>query len=60
MSVKKITRVVYECRCDLPDCIGSGRPWFSDGKKIPDRCSWCKRRTWNGTDKRKKKDEDAK
>ncbi len=50
--IKKVTRVCYRCVCDLPDCPGKGRPWFSQDEEIPKRCSWCKRYTWNGPDKR--------
>lgn len=59
MSVKKVSIVVYRCTCDLPDCIGidpkTGKPksWYSKNGKIPKRCSWCKRHTWNGKDRRK-------
>jgi hypothetical protein len=54
MSVEKITKVVNRCVCELPDCIGKGRPWDSKDEKIPKRCSWCKRTGWNGQDRRRK------
>ncbi len=53
MSVQKITQVRYQCRCDLPDCPGQGRPWISKDDHIPERCNYCGRRTWNGQDKRR-------
>lgn len=48
MSVEEITTVRNRCVCELPDCIGKGRPWYSKGKTIPQRCRWCHSRTWNG------------
>ena len=58
MSAKKITKTVYVCVCDLPDCCGidkktgKPRPWETRDDQIPSRCSWCKRRTWNHPDRR--------
>lgn len=40
--IKKITAVRYKCTCDHSDCKYK---WESED--IPDRCSKCKRRTWN-------------
>ncbi len=57
MSVEKITKVVNRCICELPDCIGAGRPWDSKDEKIPKRCSWCKRTGWNGQDRRRKNEQ---
>ena len=60
MSVEKITKAVNRCTCDLPDCIGRDpqtgqpRPWDSETEAIPKRCSWCKRRNWNGRKKKQK------
>lgn len=61
---EKITKTVYRCTCDLPDCGkinpagidkgGKPRHWDSKDDQIPDRCSWCKRRTWDGQDRRRK------
>ena len=53
MSVEKITQTKYRCKCELKDCKGKGMPWLSDNELIPERCRWCGRRTWNGTDLRK-------
>jgi hypothetical protein len=53
VSAKKITLTRYECKCDLKDCAGKGEPWISKDEGIPERCTWCGRRTWNGKDKRK-------
>ena len=53
MSAEKIKSTRYRCRCELPDCPGKGEPWLSKGNRVPERCNWCLRRTWNGTDKRK-------
>ena len=58
--IEKITKTVYRCTCELADCCGidpktgQPRPWESEGEKIPERCSWCKRRSWNGQDRRRK------
>ena len=52
MSIEKITSTRYRCRCELPDCPGNGKPWLSEDSKIPERCRWCRRRTWNPKDKR--------
>ena len=52
MSATKISLTRYECRCELPDCPGKGQPWVSRDAGIPERCTWCGRRTWNGRDKR--------
>jgi hypothetical protein len=57
MSVKVITKKVNECRCELDDCIGKGKPWLSKDERIPTRCNWCHRYTWNGVDKRRKDDD---
>ena len=50
MSVTKITKTVYKCTCELPGC---GKSWESDTALVPERCRWCGRRTWNGTDLRR-------
>lgn len=53
MPVEKITKTVWHCTCEFPDCVGIdpktglARPWDSKNEKIPDRCSWCKRRLWH-------------
>jgi hypothetical protein len=58
--IEKITKTVYRCTCELLDCCGidpktgKPRPWDTQEEKIPDRCSWCKRRTWNHPDRRRK------
>lgn len=54
MSAKKITIHAYKCRCELPDCIGGGKAWTSHGMEKPRSCRWCKRRTWNGEDRRRR------
>ena len=54
MSVKETTKKVWRCICELPDCIGKGKPWLSKDDKIPKRCSWCKKHGWNGEDNRTK------
>jgi len=53
MSAKKISLTRYECRCELRDCPGYGKSWISKDPEVPERCSFCGRRTWNGSDKRK-------
>ena len=64
--IEKITKVVNRCTCDLPDCgkknpagidpvTGKPRPWDSETEEIPKRCSWCKRRNWNGPTRRQYK-----
>lgn len=59
MSVRKVTKVVWECICNRPTCVGrtkefpQGTPWYSKDDKIPERCNWCGQYTWNRTDKRK-------
>ena len=53
MSVEKVTKTVNRCVCQLPDCPGKGKPWLSKTERVPDRCAYCLRRTWNGTDLRK-------
>jgi len=55
VSVERITKTVYKCVCELPDCPGRKKPWESKGDKIPRACKWCYRRTWNGTDLRPKR-----
>jgi len=52
MSVEKINQFRYRCVCELPDCPGNKKSWLSRDKRIPERCRWCLRRTWNGGDKR--------
>ena len=57
MSFKKITQVVLECVCELPDCPGVDEkgnhiPWISRTDKKPKRCNWCHRYTWDGEDGR--------
>lgn len=42
MSVIKITKETFQCRCDNPTCA---HEWEAD--KIPSRCAKCKIRTWN-------------
>ena len=44
MSVRKKTKTILLCTCELADC---GKSWESIGAEIPDRCRWCGRRTWN-------------
>ena len=53
MSVEKITQTVNRCVCQLSDCPGEGKPWLSKDERVPERCTYCGRRTWNGTDLRK-------
>ena len=53
MSAKKITLTRYECKCELKNCPGKGNPWISKDAGIPERCTFCGRRTWNRTDLRK-------
>jgi hypothetical protein len=53
MSANKINITRYRCVCDLPDCPGKGKPWISKDNTIPERCTYCGRRTWNSPDKRK-------
>jgi hypothetical protein len=53
MSAEKITSTRYRCKCELKDCPGKGKPWVSKDAAIPERCAYCGRRTWNGTDQRK-------
>jgi hypothetical protein len=48
MSIEKITKTIYRCRCEWPDCK---HKW--DAEKIPDRCAKCKRWSWNGVDRRR-------
>ena len=55
MSAKRITIKTWECVCELPDCPGGGASWVSRDGKLPKRCRWCKRLTWNGPDKRLRK-----
>ena len=47
MSATLVNKKVYRCVCELPDCRGKGRPWYSKDKTIPKRCTWCGRYTWN-------------
>ena len=54
MAAKEITIKRYRCVCERPNCPGKGRPWISEEDKIPERCCWCKHRTWNGKNVRKK------
>lgn len=49
--VTKKTKTVLLCTCELPGC---GKSWESQGEYIPERCRWCGRHTWNGTDLRSK------
>lgn len=51
MAAEEVTLKRYRCVCGLPGCPGKGRPWISFEDKIPERCSWCKRRTWNHSEK---------
>ena len=44
MSVRKKTKTILLCTCELDDC---GKSWESQGTVIPDRCRHCGRRTWN-------------
>ncbi|HEX5426573.1 MAG TPA: hypothetical protein VFW94_23700 [Candidatus Acidoferrales bacterium] len=58
MSVQKITKTIYRCTCELDDCpsldpkTGKRRSWDSVENKIPSRCNFCGRFSWNGIDKR--------
>lgn len=52
MAAKKIKVERYHCTCELPDCVGKGKPWVTRGENLPTRCRWCKRHTWNGVDRR--------
>lgn len=48
MSVKKIKRFIYLCKCEAKDQTTGevcGYEWESD--HIPDRCARCKKYTWN-------------
>jgi len=56
MSIRKTTKTVYECICELPDCPGKGEPWISQDERIPKRCRWCGHYSWNGQDRRRKAD----
>ena len=49
--IEKIDKTVYKCTCELEDCRKS---WLSYDP-APERCRWCGRRTWKGTDKRPKR-----
>jgi len=42
LSVQKITKEMFHCKCDRPEC---GYEW--DVEKIPLRCAGCKSRSWN-------------
>ena len=44
MSAKKITRTVYECKCDRPAC---GHTWTTKGETLPKTCPDCKGLNWN-------------
>lgn len=52
MSARVVSKSVYECVCELPDCPSKGTPWLSKELRIPQRCVACHRYTWNGTDLR--------
>lgn len=52
MAAEEITVKRYRCTCNLPKCPGKGQPWLSKEDKIPTRCKWCGRYTWNGKDKK--------
>ncbi len=52
MSATKIQLNRYLCRCDHKDCPGHGQSWLSKDENVPERCTFCGRRTWNGNDKR--------
>jgi hypothetical protein len=54
LSIRKITKIVYECVCELPGCPGNGQPWISADDQIPKRCRWCGHYSWNGQDRRRK------
>jgi hypothetical protein len=54
MSVEKVKITVNRCVCGLPGCIGKRKPWYSRDEQIPQRCNWCKRSTWNRSDRRYK------
>ena len=60
MSVKVVSKKVYECVCELPDCPSKGKPWLSKDLKIPPRCNFCHKYTWNGVDRRRKDEADTK
>ena len=51
MSAEKISLTRYKCICELPNCPGDKEPWISDSDHIPERCTHCGRRTWNGAKK---------
>jgi hypothetical protein len=58
MSVRKITKTIYRCTCELPDCPshkpnGEVDSWDSKSNVIPPRCNFCHRYTWNGVDRRR-------
>ncbi len=53
MSAEKVTTTRYRCKCELKDCPGKGKSWLSQDAAIPERCTFCGRRTWNGQDLRK-------
>lgn len=50
--IQKIHKTMYLCRCECKDAKGvpCGYEWESND--IPERCSKCKRRTWNSQDNR--------
>lgn len=52
MSTEKINTTRYRCKCELRDCSGKGQAWLSEDDRVPERCRWCGRRTWNGELKR--------
>ncbi len=58
MSVEKVNQTVNRCICQLKDCPSRALPleeqfWLSKDERVPERCAYCGRRTWNGTDLRK-------
>ena len=60
MSTKIVSKQVLECRCELEDCSGKGKPWLSKSLSVPPRCNWCGRYTWNGEDRRRKEEKPEK
>jgi lipoate synthase len=50
----RVEKIVNRCVCEWSGCPGKGKPWYSKDEKIPKRCHWCTRTTWNGEDLRLK------
>jgi Zn finger protein HypA/HybF involved in hydrogenase expression len=51
MSAKKITRAVYQCKCDREPC---GHEWETRGDTLPVTCPKCKGANWNKGKEKKK------